>query len=218
MKKLVMISTLSSLLVLIPSVNNLTTSTVTHIHEKAEVQVQENDNFEYLQNYFSNKSENFKDTLKQDLLKSITIKNDIVNFNIKQLNQQLWDHKIIQIINSINYQEILQNQYNNKILFNTNQYLYNGNWLETKWYWFGFFVLHLGHTTINSFFDISNKENLLKIVTTTLLAIPKLWLIAVVLATLIVANLYILRSYDKGNGAWLRSAFYMPVPIAWGSD
>ncbi|AHF58032.1 hypothetical protein SPE_0912 [Spiroplasma eriocheiris CCTCC M 207170] len=80
------------------------------------------------------------------------------------LNKKIWDKNIYNIISSSQYISSLELQLklnlisfdiNNKVSFNQKlQISYSGVWTESKWYWFGYWKLHIGHVECEIWYEL----------------------------------------------------------------
>ncbi|WP_308150292.1 hypothetical protein [Spiroplasma sp. AdecLV25b] len=230
MKKLIATGfVLSTLLGTTPQISTLTTTSnlkTNNINNSQKLNLTPAD-FEYIKKYFSSKTEQEKQELKENLLSAISLKNDVVVFDKLKLNQKIWDLKIYQIITSYEYLKTLNWYYKNKILtfdeqgkahfnFPLIQNVKGNVWLESYWYWFGYCRLHLDSSAIEAFIDHSAEATE---IAQQIAEIPGLDIAAVAVAGIMTGYSFTLKSYDYGNGAWF--AFYMPVifiPLGFGSN
>lgn len=92
----------------------------------------------------------------------------------------------------------------------------DGIWIETEWYWFGYCRLHLSSSAIEAFTDGGLSVTEIAIMISE--ACPPLAPAALVIAGVITANAFLIRSYDYGRGAWMGLyAMFIPT-FTFGSD
>lgn len=232
MKKLIASGfVLSTLLSTTPQICTLTTSTTnSKMHNVKDLQKLNLTpaDIEYIEKYFNSKTEKEKQELKENLLSAIGLKNGSVVFDKTKLNQKMWDIKIYQIITSAEYLKTLNCYYQNKLLTFDVQgkahfsfsllknFKIDGFWVETQWYWFGFCRLHLSSSAIEAFTEggLSVTEIAVMISEACPLLIPG----ALVIAGVITANIFLIRSYDYGRGAWMGLYGTIIPTFIFGSD
>lgn len=164
--------------------------------------------------YLKIANKNQATTYKDNLLSAISLKDHQVNFDLNKINKDLWnDEHIYNLISNPNYIKNLQLMYETGMLQfidgkpqfseNDNYYGYSGIWAETKWYWFGYWKLHIGHVECQDFVAamMGFKGSFVRIVNGVLNRLGG-WISAAASAVTLVlfGNATIMKAWDLGNG------------------
>ncbi|MDQ7982828.1 MAG: hypothetical protein REH79_01235 [Spiroplasma sp.] len=193
----------------------------------------QNNHITKLNHEHQTRTEILNDTIKNNLINSITLINNQIIINYQNLNRELYSKEIYQWILNPNYLEALKIQYQlNLISFNEKKHIvFNDQvnlapttkevWTEARWYWFGWWKLCLSHTAVAKILKIiggvpgstvavkSIGKYLAKWITT-----PTLF----AFASIIVINYFVLLSYSNNiKGCWIGILWWTPG-FGWGSN
>lgn len=228
MKKLIIIS---STLVTVSSAGLQTTIATKQNVLLPQVKNETQSQFNYLQTVFNNKTVAEKAKLKQNLVSAISSENGTVVLHNNKLNPELWDPKVYEIITSKEYVATLNYFHQYKLdLFNDEVEVKNhssniqqqnsiisGMWIETYWYWFGYYRIHFSSMGISSLTEAGGF--ITELAPQIAATFPPAALVAVPLSLVVTSYWLILKSYDHGKGAWLGFHLLGPViPVDFGSN
>ena len=229
MKKIII---LSSALVTVSSAGLQTTVATKQNVLLPQVKNQTQSQFNDLQTVFNSKTFVEKAKLKQNLVSAISLENGTVVLHNNKLNPELWDPKVYEIITSKEYLATLNYFHQYKLdLFNDENEVKNHNsniqqqnalfsndiWVETYWYWFGYFRVHFSSRDIDALTEAGGS--ITDLGQQIAAASPYAGLITLPIALVITSYVVVLKSYNYGNGAWIGFHLLGPViPIDFGSN